>query len=278
MSLHNHITPQEYLKHFATNQCRDRIWRYDKEKGTWGLLPIKSAGQRKDFYPQAEEDRLTKIEQSALVPLDQLRERSQLNDDGRDAVGEYLAATIARTESIRLKMANYLAAGIADEKSDSEETARRWNVPVALVLEHLDTIEEGLEGDPFRTQEPLLHRVLELPEVLRYIVQMNWRVFTTDSPERFLTCDNPVFVGQANGLMPPDGEFLFPIASRSALVGSWRGPERSVAFHEATSRIIKEFNRYVVSSAVRWLYGHQKVDWVRKVVKNPKTSIGRAPW
>ena len=278
MAIHNHITPKEYLRHFATNQSPDQIWRYDKQEGLWESLPVESAGQRKDFYTPGEETRLAGIEGSALVPLDQLRERSDIDKGRRVAVGEYLAAMIARTEPARLRMADYLSQDIASAKGNPELTAKQWKVPVAPMLGRLSKIEEGLHDDPLRTKEPLLRQVLELPAVLDHIVEMHWGVFTAESSERFLTCDNPVFVGQAKGLMPPDGEFLFPLASEVALVGSWQGPRRSLTFLPASSKFIKEFNRYVVSGADRWLYFHERADWIKKVVQNPSTRIGRKPW
>ena len=121
---------------------------------------------------------------------------------------------------------------------------------MAPMLGHLDRIEESLEGDPLRTKDSLLHQVLELPKVLDHIIDMNWHVFTVESSERFLTSDNPVFISKAKGLMHPHGEFLFPLASEVALVGSWQGPKRGLTFLSASSRFIKEFNRHVVSGQV----------------------------
>ena len=276
--MHNHITPQEYLKHFSTNQNSDLIWRFDRQESRWERVPVMRAGQRKDFLPLDEEKRLTKIEQSALGPLNQLRKRSRLSGGDRIAVGKYVAVMIARTERMRSRMADSLSEDIASAKSDPERLALQWNVPMAPMLDHLDRIEESLKDDPFRTKNPLLHQVLELPDVLDYIMEMNWQVFTVDSSERFLTGDNPVFIGKAKGLMPPHGEFLFPLASEVALVGSWQGPKRGLTFMPASSRFIKESNRHVVSRTGRWLYFHEKADWLTRVVQNPSTRIGRESW
>ena len=276
--MHNHITPQEYLKHFSTNQNSDLIWRFDRQESRWERVPVMRAGQRKDFLPLDEEKRLTKIEQSALGPLNQLRKRSRLSGGDRIAVGKYVAVMIARTERMRSRMADSLSEDIASAKSDPERLALQWNVPMAPMLDYLDRIEESLQDDPFRTKNPLLHQVLELPDVLDYIMEMNWQVFTVDSSERFLTGDNPVFIGKAKGLMPPHGEFLFPLASEVALVGSWQGPKRGLTFMPASSRFIKESNRHVVSRTGRWLYFHEKADWLTRVVQNPSTRIGRESW
>ncbi len=276
--MHNHITPQAYLKHFSTIQNADLIWRFDRQESRWEPVPLKRAGQRKDFLPPDEEDRLTGIENSASGPLNKLRERLGLDEGGRVAVGKYVAAMIARTERMRSRMADSLSEDIASARSDPELLAMQWNVPMAPMLGHLDRIEESLEGDPLRTKDSLLHQVLELPKVLDHIIDMNWHVFTVESSERFLTSDNPVFISKAKGLMHPHGEFLFPLASEVALVGSWQGPKRGLTFLSASSRFIKEFNRHVVSGAGRWLYFHEKADWLTRVVQNPSTRIGRESW
>ena len=278
MPIHNHITPQEYLKHFATSKCPDRIWRYDKRKAFPELLPIIATGQRKDFYPSVEESRLSKIEQSALVPFNQLRGHLPISESGRVAAAHYLATMIARTERVRLKMAKYLSEDIANAKNAPELSAAKWNVPVAPMLEHFGELEEQLSYDPLRTKDTILHQVLEFPDVQDLIAEMNWQVLTANASEGFLTSDTPVFVGRAKGLKPPNGTFLFPLASWIALVGSWQTPQRSLAYLSADSRFIREFNRYVSSGADRWLYYRERADWVIKVMKNPSIRVGREPW
>ena len=244
----------------------------------WESLPVMRAGQRMDFYPPGEEARLAKIEQSALGPLNRLRNRSKLDLGGRGAVGKYLVAMIARTERARLRMADYLSSDIASAKGNPELTAKRWNGPEASMLDYLRKIEEGLEGDPLRTTQPLLHQVLEFPGVQAHVLQMHWEIFTAASPEQFLTSDSPVFVGGDTGLKPPRGEFRFALASDVALVGSWQGRRGGLQFLKGSPGLIREFNRYVISGADRWLYFHEKADWVPKVVMNPSTRIGRRPW
>ena len=175
-------------------------------------------------------------------------------------------------------MAKYLSEDIADAKSDPELSAASWQVPVAPMLKYLGELEGRLSYDPLRTKDTLLHQVLDLQDVRDLIAGMNWQVFTAKSSEGFLTSDNPVFVGRAKGLKSPNGTFLFPLTPSIALVGNWQTPERGLTYLSADSRSIRDFNRYVVSGADRWLYYHEKVDWVIKVIRNPSIRIGREPW
>ena len=279
MSLHNHIVPQEYLEHFGTTENSESIWRYDKRSARWEQLPVKSVSQRMDFFSEEDERMLNeKVEGPAIRHLKKLRAGEQLNQGGREAIGEYIARMVARTERMRLKMANSLKQEVAGVEDNPGLWAMQWGLPVVPMLKHLSDISESLQTDPLRTKEPLLHRVLDLPEVRDNLVEMNWQVFTAVSSERFLTSDHPVFVSESKGLKPPHGEFLFPLASGIALVGSWQGPKRGLSFSIASSRFIKEFNRYVVSGSDRWLYYHERAGWLDRVVRNRSTRRGREAW
>ena len=276
MKIHNHITPQEYLKHFATKSNPELVWRFDIRKGIWESLPVRRAGQRKDFISPEDDHLLNEnVEGPAQSYLNKLRMGEHVDEDGRFAVSKYVVTMIARTERMRLRMADSLSQDIASVMNAPEATAIQWGVPVAPMRTHLSKIDEHLQVDPLRTKEPILRKVLDFPEVQDHIMKMNWHVLTTRFSERFLTSDNPVFFRKATGLKPPYGEFLFALASKVALVGDWQGAERNLTFLPANSRFVKEFNRYIVSGADRWLYFHKRADWVNRVVQNPSTRAGR---
>ena len=106
-------------------------------------------------------------------------------------------------------------------------------------------------------------------------MKMKWQVFKVGTTDRFLTSDNPVFIGRSTGLKPPSGEFLFALASDIALVGNWEPSLGELTYLSANSRVVKEFNRFIVSAAENWIYFHKKAGWLKKVVQNPSTKVGR---
>ncbi len=276
MKIHNHITPQEYLKHFATKHNPDLIWRFNIRKGTWEELPIMRAGQRKDFFPPELEQLLSeKVEGPAISHLNKLREKQCIDMAGRLAVARYVTVMIARTERMRMRMADSLSQDIGEALQDPEEAARKWNLPIAPMYMSLLRIEDSMQGDPLRTKEPALRHVLGLPGVLDHIMRMNWQVFTVDTADGFLTSDHPVFVSKTAGLKHENAEFMFALASDIALVGNWKLTPGELDFQSANSRFTKEFNRHIVSAAENWIYFHKKAKWVNKVVQNPSTNIGR---
>ena len=47
----HHFLPQEYLRQFAVDYDRDRIWMFDKSERSFKLLPIKNVAQaRRDYH------------------------------------------------------------------------------------------------------------------------------------------------------------------------------------------------------------------------------------
>ena len=198
MSIRTHTIPRKYLEYFGMIEDISLIWRYSVENYRWAPepAPIKKVGRRVDFYTQAEEHQLNKIEDAALYPLDQLRIGQQLDDKGRLAVGIYLVAMLARVERTRNKMHDSLDKEITNVRSASKTFSTKWNVPEDFLLNYLDEKAKMLQEDPLRTRDSVLHRVLELPETLDHLMQMHWRVFDVTSSERFLTSDNPVFISE----------------------------------------------------------------------------------
>lgn len=234
------------------------------------------AGQRKDFFsPEFEQLLSEKVEGPAIPHLNKLREKQCIDVAGRLAVGRYVTVMIARTERMRMRMAKSMSQDIGKALQDPEEAARKWNLPIVPMYRGLRRIEDSMQGDPLRTKEPALRQVLWLSGVMDHIMRMNWQVFTADTTDRFLTSDHPIFVSKTAGLKHENAEFLFALASDIALVGNWKFTLGELAFQSADSRFVKEFNRYVVSAAEKWIYFHKKANWINKVVQNPSTNVGR---
>ena len=45
----HHFLPQEYLRQFAVDGDRDRIWMLDKSERSFKLLPIKNVAQARSY-------------------------------------------------------------------------------------------------------------------------------------------------------------------------------------------------------------------------------------
>lgn len=276
MQIHNHITPQEYLSHFSAIDNPEMIWRFNVQRSIWENLPIKRAGQRKDFFSRKHDHSLNEnVEGPAIPHLNMLRTGKRIDSEGRIAVTQYVAVMLARTERMRLRMAGTLSQDLDRALQDPELIAKKLGFPVGPVRTGLREIEHRIQGDPLRTKEPVLRNVLWLPKVAAHIMQMNWHVVEIGTTDRFVTSDHPVFIDRSIGLKPPSGEFLLAMASNVALIGNWAPPVQDLTFLTADSRLARECNRRIISAAGNWIYCHKRANWVSKVVQNPSTNMSR---
>jgi hypothetical protein len=114
--------------------------------------------------------------------------------------------------------------------------------------------------------------------MVQLVFGMTWRFVTTAGPSYFLTSDNPAFVFEALGLGRPGAELTFPISTTLALHGSWQfGPTDLVI--STNQKTVKELNRRIARSATRFLYYHEKQDWVASISKqNDQSTLNRINW
>ncbi len=93
----------------------------------------------------------------------------------------------------------------------------------------------------------------------------------------FLTSDNPAHFFESVGLSSPVAELVFPISSHLAIHGSYQpGDDGMVILGE--KEIIREFNRRVASGAVRFVFYHERREWLASVSQNVEINAKRINW
>lgn len=132
------------------------------------------------------------------------------------------------------------------------------------------TLAALMDGQsPFRAELNLLQsyvRMNDNPRVGETIARMRWRVLDfPDADYDFLTSDRPVI--RTNGITRHGGHIALPIGPRKLFLAldQTRTP-LSAWTHKPTNGLLKEINRQVVSSAVRYVYGSsdQQLPFVRR--------------
>lgn len=256
---------------------------YDKRSDEFKLLPIKIVAQSRGFYSEKDESGLNKkIEKPAHAPLEQLRNRQQIDVLGKRAVATYVTSMILRGPYRRLKKIEIWLknqeALFTDIRRDPETAAQRWNAPPETLLREIEERERNHDSSQLSVKHDLIRKEFFLPNVDEPLSAMTWRIIKTSPPDLFLTGDNPVFFDEAYGLKPPDGEFSLPLAADVALHGSWQGRRNGLEFVDARPFLVKEINRRVVFGAVRFVFCHQHASWVRTLAKNPQPWLNRVQW
>ena len=279
-----HYVPQHYLRQFATTRDPGKIWVYDKYSGDCKFLPIRNVAQSRDFYKEADERTLNeKIERPAQGPLEQLRCGQHVDFQGRASIACYLESMIKRVPHTRKKMLKVVRPVTENmieriRKDYEAEASRRGATPEEL-LEALDEFQQDFRTRDISMKDDTVRFQWFSPEIAKHIFSMKWKVIRTDSRNRFLTGDNPVFFHEGYGLKHPRAELSFAIASDVALHGSWQETRVSdLMFVDGRPAIVKELNRRVVRGAVRFVFYHQKAAWVRQLAKKPRLQLSHIRW
>jgi hypothetical protein len=110
------------------------------------------------------------------------------------------------------------------------------------------------------------------------VYDMAWRVLRADGPIFYLTADNPAFYFEAFGLATECAELTFPLSTTHCLYGSWQGPRGGLLFLDARQSFVKEANRRLASSAERFAFYHEGVDWIRKLLQKRQPYLSRIEW
>ena len=275
-----HYLPQNYLRQFASPSNPDKVWRYDKCEGEFKLLPIKAVGKMKDFYDGPTEQWLNNnIEGPANYALDKLRNRQDIDNEGRTRVARYLDSMLKRVPHLRRRLLE-----IAPEekkrlfeniRNAPESRATDYGTTSAALMREIDRLEKEGYGENLSMTDDLVRLQWVSPEIVRIIYSMTWRVLVAGRSERFLTGDRPVFFTERIGLNDKESEFTFPISSGVALHGSWRRSNLGLLAHtDALASHVKEINRRTIHGADRFAFSDQSVPWVGSVLKNRRTRGG----
>jgi hypothetical protein len=112
LSRDHHTIPAFYQRGFRDPRARLNIWRYDKETGFIEHPRIKKESVIQDYYNLTdkqgevtdliETDLLSRVETSAAIIIDKMRQRAPLTEDDRGAChlcgGDEPAHSVRKTE------------------------------------------------------------------------------------------------------------------------------------------------------------------------------------
>ena len=254
-----HYLPQRYLQQFAIPGNPEEIWMFDMESGDSKPLSIKIVAQSKDFYSDEDESRLNlEIEAPAGRPLDLLRNGQQICLQDRRLVAKYLESMLKRVPSFRLLMLQVMREDGAQAYDEVRANPEQWASTNGLdisrdqLLQLVDEWERGFGRDDISIKDDLVRGQWTTPKIVQTLMDMTWRISTTDLSKGFLTGDNPLF-------FYPKSEITFPLSSCTALHGCWHGRKGGLLFGDAEPALVKEFNRRVIHNANRFLFFHQNV-------------------
>lgn len=265
----DHYTPRKYLRGFCEDQGRGKIWAYDRLQKKWINTAVENIGQENGFYHPDDEKALNQVVEVPANPiLDKLRNGGLVEDMDRAALAVYIATFLYRVPHNRGRgravAPNVLKSTIREVQASIRAVGEARGIPEEIIQARL-TEADACEAKYQDNYPPEVLERINNPwptvELVEVIQAMNWRVVTAAGRSLFLTSDNPAFYFDSIGFKNAESEFSFPISSQKLLHGSWQKTRqlRPVVIKEY---LVKEFNRRTASRATRFLFYHERQDWI----------------
>ncbi len=282
----HHYVPQYYLKGFTDLNEPNLIWMYDKQSREFTHASIKKVVQEAGYYSEQVEKQLSlDIEKPAHMSLDRLRSGEKINANDRSHLTRYIGAMLMRVPHRRRKAYEMLPGFIDDITRNLIDQITQWaetsNPDQELVSRRINEIENGKNKFLKDPPDEIVNQIrtpLPKEKILSLISKMTWRIIRPESDVLFITSDNPAFFFEAYGLGNLESELTFPLASDLALVANWQGPFYGTIYRKVTDSIAKELNRRVASGAERFVFFHQREDWVAQISNKQKPYLSKIKW
>jgi hypothetical protein len=280
-----HYVPQRYLRGFEDPSKPTYIWMHDKRLEQCKLLPIKQVAQEGEFYSDAVEESLTEyVEKPGNAVIDKIRQGIEPSDADRAHLAYYIGVMIRRVPHSRKAANVMLPKALADTVANVKwfyegevQAGRLDSEALAARLAEVDAAERVYREKPPPETLEWIETPWSFESMLAAIYLMTWRIIRCQGPSFFLTSDNPAFFFECFGLGTEKAELIFPLCKDFLLHCSWReNKKRGIIV--AKERLVKEFNRRIASGADRFIFYHEKRDWVFAVAKKLPDQLSVIQW
>jgi hypothetical protein len=282
----DHYVPRKYLRGFCEPGSEDMLWQYDKQRGQFNRVSVATIANERRFYsPDVEAKLASLVENPANAAIDKLRHGTTIDAADREHLALYIATMIKRVPRSRQLATDLMPQALADTVNALKElisratSENRLDAGVAARrLAETDAAAERFMQSPPPEVIEQIRIPWPTPEMVALVFGMTWRFVTTVGPSYFLTSDNPAFIFEGLGLAGPGAELTFPISTKLALHGSWQ-PGPSDTLITTDQKTVKELNRRIARTATRFLYYHERQDWIASVCQqNEQSTLNRINW
>jgi hypothetical protein len=226
----NHFVPQSYLRAFAADEARKKIWTFSKDGSDFELRPIKKVAVKFYLYaPNGEtgrdysmEDKLSSLE-NWFGDEFWRQVTTGFVDLGDDAVRKaislltsvmYLRNPVAldATRQIHRQIVN-LYKNSCEEPTAIEIGSKVYDVDLTDWPQYRDANEDEIKRMWF-------HQINNATWLAKIMMKMRWAIVCSDEPV-FVTSDNPVSVMHPSldfkGFKNPDSCVNFPLSPTRVL-------------------------------------------------------------
>lgn len=274
----HHYVPQFYLRGFTQE---DRLWVHDRETRRSFLSQPKAIANENDLYTEELEQHLAnELEDPAKAAIEALRSRRELTGSDREALARYVIALWKRVPQGRARVVARVpevAASLRKEYAEALEAAAAADPALRdRATSRLAELHAAL--DKFTREPPpeVWHHNLtrdSSPIVVESLLSMCWRFLCTDR-DQLLTCDNPVFFFEHEGIGKASSELTLPLSDSVALWAN-RRPLQGPPFLVARPVAVRELNRRTAINATRFVYSRRNESWILPFVCKGSYALNR---
>jgi len=111
------------------------------------------------------------------------------------------------------------------------------------------------------------------PDVVNTLMSFNWILLRTP-PDALLTCDNPVYFHEHEGLVRPQSEMTMPLSPSTALWAT-REPLKDGSQARATSNTVREINRRTAHNSTRLVVSSTNHPWLWPFLQKRQWQLNR---
>ena len=283
-----HWVPQAYLRDFAADESRTKIWRFSKESGDPELKPIEKVTVRHHLYvprDAATQERDDSFEQKL----------SQLERWFGDPVWRGL-----HTEPLDLgwkelrRMVSLVVAVMYLRTPIHYEYVKAFHQKMVTAVENLGQVptsfawrgqEREIDSDSWPSyrdaSEDDLKRLWiaqmnDATEYAKILMGMRWSMLLADAPT-FITSDNPVTVVHPSltfrGLSNPETIILFPINPQRILIMDHRYDQPANQYYALQGNGTAQ-NVLLWRNAMEYMFSHQDPDNLCRAMLAEAESLG----
>lgn len=261
----HHYLPKHYLLGFADGV---KLWGHDVTAARLFPTQVKSVANETEMYTEELESHLANVvEGPAQGVIDRVRKRIGLKDEDREHLANYIIAMWKRVPAGRNRVAGHipqLAEKIRVQVVQQLDALAESNPELAMnARKRKAEVNQIISSYKKNLPDYFWHHTLKSGATLRTVqglLSMDWYFLVTPG-EHFITCDNPVFFFQSEGIGAAQSELSMPLSSEICFWANRANSNRPQYFTTERS-IVLELNRRSAHNTQRFLYTRKESPWV----------------
>lgn len=283
-----HWVPQAYLREFAADEARKKIWRFSNHPGNPELKPIEKVAMGHHLYVPKDsktgtsddsfEQKLSKLEHWFAGPAWKTLQTEFVDliwSEFRKLISPVISVMYLRTP-LHYEYARDFHRHMVATVAELGQTPTSFLVAgkkIEVDSESWPSYRDASEDDLKRLWISQINGATEYAEML---ISMRWSMIFSDTLT-FITSDNPVVVTHRSlkfkGLSDPATIVFFPISPRRILVVDHAHSQPANQYYPLQGNGAPE-NLLMWRNAIEYMFSHQDTDKVCRLMLAEAETLG----